>query len=160
MNSNRQKRQVRQEYINNLRLEASNIQRSTNAVRMQEETGMNIALPTDMRSLEEKRADTERLKIELRQRLSVIMDGRNANLAAQEIGRNDNLLYEVMQAIDVLIDIFSKRYSLGAPYDVFVRFAIAFVGVKYGVKEDLKDVKMPSNTTRSSRRQWYPCFYF
>ena len=148
--SKQDKNRVRREYLNNLRLEASNIQQSTNAVKIMDETGVGIPLPSDMRSLDEKRADSERLKIELRKRLGEIMDGENANEAAQEIGSNPDFLFEVMQAINVLIDTFKARYSLGAPADVFVRFATRFVESE--AEKTMRDNNFDTNNGRMPPR--------
>ena len=73
-------RQVRKEYVNNLRLMSSNEQKNYNANIIKEETGQLPMAPMDMRSLLEKETDVERLKIELRIRLieSTLMDGSNA----------------------------------------------------------------------------------
>ena len=64
-------RRVRKEYINNLRLMASNEQKNYNANLILKETGQVPMEPLDARSLTEKKADIERLRTDSKEHVSV-----------------------------------------------------------------------------------------
>ena len=116
-------RQVRKEYINNLRLVASNEQKTINANRIKEETGQPPITPMDTRSLSEKNADIERLKIELRLKLieSTLMDSTNAVQSVQELVKTPPLLVFAVNNFEKVYDDLKPRYSLGVPYLIYLQ---------------------------------------
>ena len=83
---------VRKEYINNLRIQQSNIQLIENAIEAIDTTGDMILQPTDNRSTSQKNADIQQLKVDVRRQLLEIMDGENATRAVEDLARENNTL--------------------------------------------------------------------
>ena len=110
-------RRVRKEYINNLRLMTSNEQKNYNANLIMKETGQVPKEPLDTRTLTEKKADIERLKIELRMRLieSTLMDGSNASQSVQELIKKPDMLVFAVNNFDLIYGDLKPRYFLGVP---------------------------------------------
>ena len=115
-------RRVRKEYINNLRLMTSNEQKNYNANLIMKETGQVPMEPLDARSLTEKKADIERLKIELRMRLieSTLMDGSNSSQGVQELIKKPDMLVFAVNNFDLIYGYLKPRYSLGVPYLIYL----------------------------------------
>ena len=115
-------RRVRKEYINNLRLMTSNEQKNYNANLIMKETGQVPMEPLDARSLTEKKADIERLKIELRMRLieSTLMDGSNSSQGVQELIKKPDMLVFAINNFDLIYGYLKPRYSLGVPYLIYL----------------------------------------
>ena len=112
---------ARQEYINNLRLEVSNLQRTQNAKEQVEKMGTAIIPPMDTRTLLEKFTDLEKLKGTIRQRLTEIMDGRNADETIVFLSRFPALLRYTATTIDTYIDYYSQmNRDIGTPAIVFM----------------------------------------
>ena len=82
---------AREEYINNLRLQVSNLQKTENALSLLETTGSVPLRPDDMRTTNERNLDIERQKIDLRTQLSPYMDGTNTTLTIAKL--STNLMY-------------------------------------------------------------------
>ena len=111
---------ARQEYINNLRLEVSNLQKTKNALDVLESTGQTPSHPTDHRTQLQKYADIEKVKIDLYEQLKAIMDGTNATQVLTDLGRNPKELSFVANRMATLIPEFQSKYKLGTPYLVFL----------------------------------------
>jgi len=111
---------ARQEYINNLRLEVSNLQKTKNALDVLESTGQTPSRPTDMRTQLQKYADIEKIKVDLHEQLKAIMDGTNATQVLTDLGRNPKDLFFVANRMAMLIPEFQSKYKLGTPYLVFL----------------------------------------
>jgi len=112
--------QIRQEYINNLRLQHGNLQKTKNALETLEKTGETPSRPADTRTQEEQYADIQRIKIDLRQKLTEIMDGTNATHVLHELSHNPAELYYVANRISDLAGKFKTKYELGTPAIVFL----------------------------------------
>jgi hypothetical protein len=110
----------RQQYINNLRLQASNDQLNLNANQIYSKTGQTPSPLPDVRSTTEKEADVERLKIEVRSRLAEVMDGDNANNAVMTLSPKQ--LVFVANQIDSITKDLKSRYALGVPSQIFVQY--------------------------------------
>ena len=113
---------ARKEYINNLRLEVSNLQKVKNALDVLESTGQTISAPTDNRTQLEKYADLAKIKIILQEKLMEIMDGNNATQTITELSHNPSALRYAVNRIDTLIPYFQVKYRLGTPYLVFLNY--------------------------------------
>ena len=100
-------KKARQEYINNLRLEEGNIQKTQNALDTLETTGQTPMRPLDNRTQTETYADIEKIKV-------------NATQTLTELGRNLPELYFVANRMESLLPEFSSKYQLGTPYLVFL----------------------------------------
>ena len=111
---------AREEYINNLRLQVGNLQKTKNALDVMESTGSTPMRPTDNRTQLERYADIEKVKVDLGEQLRQIMDGTNATQVLTALGRNTPELYFVANRIGDLIDEFQPKYKLGTPSLVFL----------------------------------------
>jgi len=110
----------REQYINALRIEASNNQLNQNANMILKQTGATPTIPTDFRATTEKYADFEGMKILLESNLKSITNGMNASnivaqLTPQEVSFATN-------AFPLIKETLSKRYALGVPADIAVQF--------------------------------------
>jgi len=110
----------REQYINALRIQASNNQLNQNANNILKQTGATPTIPTDFRATTEKYADFEGMKILLESNLKSITNGMNASnivaqLTPQEVSFATN-------AFPLIKETLSKRYALGVPADIAVQF--------------------------------------
>ena len=110
----------REQYINALRIEASNNQLNQNANMILRQTGATPTVPTDFRATTEKYADFEGMKILLESNLKSITNGMNASsivakLTPQEVSFATN-------AFPLIKETLAKRYALGVPADIAVQF--------------------------------------
>jgi hypothetical protein len=110
----------REQYINALRIQASNNQLNQNANNILKQTGATPTIPTDFRATTEKFADFEGMKILLESNLKSITNGMNASnivaqLTPQEVSFATN-------AFPLIKETLSKRYALGVPADIAVQF--------------------------------------
>lgn len=110
----------REQYINNLRIEASNNQLNQNANMILKQTGATPTIPTDFRGSTERYADFEGMKILLESNLKSITNGMNASnivaqLTPQEVSFATN-------AFPLIRETLAKRYALGVPADIAVQF--------------------------------------
>jgi len=110
----------REQYINSLRISASNNQLNQNANNILKQTGASPTVPTDFRATTEKYADFEGMKILLESNLKSITNGMNASnivaqLTPQEVSFATN-------AFPLIKETLSKRYALGVPADIAVQF--------------------------------------
>ena len=120
-----QQNDVKQEYINYLKLQASNNQRNLDAKRQEEEGTRMLQGIADNRTTTEKEADIERLKVELRKELTQIMDGINANRTVGELDNDKQLLIFVANRIKKIIDHFKPLYRYGVSYVIFMNYVRA-----------------------------------
>jgi len=110
----------RQQYINNLRLQASNDQLNLNANQIYRKTGQTPSPLPDVRSTTEKEGDIERLKVEVRSRLADVMDGDNANNVALSLSPKQ-LIFVANQINNITKDLKAK-YALGVPSQIFIQY--------------------------------------
>ena len=111
------KKSVRMEYINNLKLDTANITRNYNANQIFKATGTSRpnALP-DTRTTTDKRADKEAIKRELIAEFSTITDGIVANDIVQKLQPQD--LEFAGDQIAYILRKLKDRYKYGIPADV------------------------------------------
>ena len=126
---------VRKEYINNLRIQQSNIQLVENAIEAIDTTGDMILQPTDNRSTSQKNADIQQLKVDVRRQLLEIMDGENATKAVEDLARERSMfIVYLANTIEEVIAYFKPKYKNGVPAAVLVNYIKAQIRLR-GVNE-------------------------
>jgi hypothetical protein len=135
---------VRNAYLANLDAQIKNLDKTKNATTIFAQTGQTPLAPQDTRSISEKFADVERLRVDLRKRLLSLTDGREAGNIMATLSAD-----EVQAASLVLDDIIKQlkpKYSLGVPAPIFVEFLRRYiadynktVGFVSNLRPDLQD---------------------
>ena len=82
----------REFYLASLQAEINNINRTYNAVQTNLSGNTVPETPPDMRSVEEKYADSERMKIDLRSKLMTITDGEQSGIIMNDLEDDPNLI--------------------------------------------------------------------
>ncbi len=110
----------RENYLSNLRLQASNDQRNMNANVIFKQTGAPPPVLPDYRTMTEKYADLEGLKVQLRSKLSTITD---ANIASQIVGElsHDQIQF-ALNKWEVIDKDMKAKFALGVPAPVFIAY--------------------------------------
>ena len=122
---------VRKEYINNLRIQQSNIQLIENAIEAINTTGDMFLKPTDNRSTSQKNADIQQLKVDVRRQLLEIMDGENATKAVEDLARENNVLLVYLDnSIVEVIKYFRPKYKNGVPAAILVNYIKAQIRLR------------------------------
>ena len=139
------KNAVRNQYMNLLALESANIQKNWNANQIFKETGQTKpnTLP-DTRTTTDKRADLERLKLEVRSELSTITDAVIANDISQKLAEERDLLVFASDQIEFIKRELEIRYKNGFPAAVAISFITKLQkkyqmteGVDMGLQQDI-----------------------
>lgn len=130
----------REQYVASLMLDISNMAKTLNASRGIATTGSSGAPPVDGRTITEKYADTDALKVSLRAQLKEITDGQNAQDIVYELTTNE--LEFLAGQIPFVISDLKPKWKLGIPAEAFVpylrklmRKTIETQGVEYGLQE-------------------------
>jgi len=130
----------REQYIASLMLDISNMAKTLNASRGIVTTGESGAPPVDGRTITEKYADIDSLKVMLRGQLKEITDGQNAQDIVYELTTNE-LEFLAGQIPFVIADL-KPKWRLGIPAEAFIpylrklmRKSIETQGVEYGLQE-------------------------
>lgn len=130
----------RQQYLSNLdlrvRLDDTNLQ----ANKVYKRTGQLPVEPSDFRTSEEKLADIERIKVEVRSKLSEITDGKEANKIAQELTPKQAVFY--LQSSEAINKEIKPKYRLGIYAEIFLPFLQDYMntqanisGIKTGLQQ-------------------------
>ncbi len=123
--SNADRLRVRDDYLAVLRQQEANLQKTANAMSVMATTGQPPVAPSDMRSINEKLVDIERLKPMFRKQLASLMDGREVSNVMNEL---DNV--EIQSAVMIFGEIYNElkgKYPLGVPAPIFVEFLRRFL---------------------------------
>jgi len=130
----------REMYISSLMLDISNMAKTLNASRGIVSTGSSGAPPVDGRTITEKYADTDALKVMIRGQLKEITDGQNAQDIVYELTTNE--LEFLAGQIPFVISDLKPKFQLGVPAEIFIpylrklmRKTIETQGVEYGLQE-------------------------
>ena len=130
----------REQYVASLMLDISNINKNLNANRGMAVKGSSGAPPVDGRTITEKYADTDSLKVMLRGQLREITDGQQANDIVYELTTNE--LEFLAGHIPFVIADLKPKWKLGIPAEAFVPYLrklmrknIETEGVEYGLQE-------------------------
>ena len=117
----------KQLYLANLQQEINNIARTENAVAMKLSGNTVPEEPQDTRSIEQKFADSERLRVELRSKLMTITDGKQAGLIMNKLQDPGDLVF-ALQVFPTIAEIAKQKFNLGIPepsfMDIFERLHI------------------------------------
>jgi len=130
----------REQYVASLMLDISNINKNLNANRGMASKGSSGAPPVDGRTITEKYADTDSLKVMLRGQLREITDGQQANDIVYELTTAE--LEFLAGHIPFVIADLKPKWKLGIPAEAFVPYLrklmrknIETEGVDYGLQE-------------------------
>ena len=110
----------RQQYLANLALRAKLDDKDLQANKIFIKTGQTPSQPTDTRTTAEKYADVERMKIDVRQGLSAIMDGAGADSVVNSLDA-PQLSFLVAQMPNI-VNIIKPRYAYGITAPLFLPF--------------------------------------
>lgn len=122
-NSDRLK--VRDEYLAVLRQQEANLQKTANAIAVMNQTGQPPIQPTDMRSMNEKLVDIERLKPMFRNQLKSLMDSKEIEIVMNVLDNE-----EIQSAVLIFGEILNElkgKYPLGVPAPIFIEFLRRFL---------------------------------
>lgn len=109
-----------EQYLNALRIQASNNQLNQNANMILRQTGATPTVPTDFRGPTEKYADYEGMKILLETNLKSITNGMNASNIVASLTPAE--VQFASNAFPLIKETLSKRYALGVPAEIAVQF--------------------------------------
>lgn len=141
----------REQYLSNLRLQASNDQRNQNANAIFKQTGQTPSRPPDMRTTTEKAMDIEGMKVDLRSKLAQITEG---NIASQIIGElnADQIRFAIDKWETISADM-AKQFSRGVPTSAFIAYLNRLIskfqqteGVETGLQQSVGEAIIMSNT--------------
>jgi len=114
----------RKDYLATLSLEAKNDEKNYKANQMYQRTGAPSQL-VDTRDTTEKLRDLATLRNTLRNRLTEIMSGSDANQVASEL--NDDEARFVAQQINTIIADLKPKFALGVPSQAFNAYLARFM---------------------------------
>jgi hypothetical protein len=115
----------RQNYLANLALQANIDDMNLQANKIYKKIGQTPTQITDSRTTNEKLADIERLKIDVRSSLSSIADGEQATAITQ--GLDPTELLFVAQHIDEITKIIKPKYKYGITAEIFIPFLTSYM---------------------------------
>lgn len=131
---------ARQAYLANLQLRAELDDKNLQANKVYVKTGQLPVEPTDTRTLTEKLADVERLKIDIRSKLQEITDGEQAGKIVENLSPEQ--LTFLSQNFAPIKDQMKRNYAIGVPADVFVDYLRRYIekfnitkGVELGLQQ-------------------------
>lgn len=129
----------RETYINSLRLDAANQQKSLDAQRLLEETGDVVRTRDDTRTTTEKRADEELIKVRVLSDLKQITSGDEAQKIVNRLDSGE--LQFLNDAMGLVITDIKPKFRVGIPASIFIPYlkdmmskAQASLGVSYGIQ--------------------------
>ena len=139
-----------EQYLSNLRLEASNNDRNLQANLVFKLTGQNPQQLTDFRTTTEKAADFEGTKVALRSKLGTITDGIIASQIIGELSQ-DQILF-ALNKWPTIQDDMKKQYATGVPSSVFISYLNRLIskyeqmeGVDTGLQQNMGEAIIMSN---------------
>lgn len=121
---------AREAYLANLKLRAELDDKNLQANKMYIKTGQLPVEPTDTRTVSEKLADVERLKIDIRGKLLEITDGVEAAKIAASLSP-DQLLF-LSQQWGPISEQMKETYSIGVLAEIFLNFLNKYIE-KYNI---------------------------
>lgn len=140
----------REQYLSNLRLQASNDQRNLEANKVFKLTGQSPQPPPDTRGTTEKAMDFEGQKVALRSRLQTITDGV---IASQIVGELS--FPQVRFALDkwaIISEDMKRQYATGLPTSVFIAYLNRLIqkfesadAVQQGLQQNIGEAIIMSN---------------
>ena len=141
----------REQYLSNLRLQASNDQRNQNANMVFRNTGTTPSRPPDTRSTTEKASDFEGMKVDLRSKLTQITDGIIASQIIGELNA-DQIRFAIDKWGTIEPDM-KKLFGTGVPSSPFIAYLNRLIakfqlteGVETGLQQATGSNLLMSNT--------------
>lgn len=141
----------REQYLSNLRLQASNDQKNQNANLIFKNTGQTPSQPPDMRTTTERASDIEALKVDLRSKLGTITSGVIASQIIGELG-TDQIRFAVDNWGQIEPDM-RRQFATGVPTSAFIAYLNRLIqkfqltdGVETGLQQSSGDAIIMSNT--------------
>jgi len=141
----------REQYLSNLRLQASNDQKNQNANLIFKNTGQTPSQPPDMRTTTERAGDIEALKVDLRSKLSTTTSGVIASQIIGELG-TDQIRFAVDNWGQIEPDM-RRQFATGVPTSAFIAYLNRLIqkfqltdGVETGLQQSSGDAIIMSNT--------------
>jgi hypothetical protein len=129
----------RQQYLNLLQLEISNQAKNLNANKLFKSNGSTGSAPADTRSVTEKYADLDGLKLQVRSGLKEITDGAEAEHILAELTTNE-IEFLAGYLPKIILDL-KPKFRLGVPAGSFIPYFrklmkrnIETEGVEYGLQ--------------------------
>lgn len=129
----------RETYMNELKLQESNLQATRDAKKMLAETGAPPQQRDDTRTVEEKRRDVGRLRVEVLGEVRSITDGKNAQIIVSDLKPDE--LFFVMNNIPVILPDIRSKFKQGVPALAFLTYVRALMkqasessGIAYGLQ--------------------------
>lgn len=131
---------ARNSYLANLKLRAELDDKNLQANKIYVKTGQLPQETIDQRTVSEKLADVERLKIDLRSKLLAITDGNEAGKIVN--GLTPDQLVFLAQQFEPIKEQMKKSYSLGVLAPIFIEYLTKFIdkfeltkGVEMGLQQ-------------------------
>lgn len=131
---------ARQAYLANLKLRAELDDKNLQANKVYVKTGQLPVEPTDTRTLTEKLADIQRLKIELASKLQEITDGENAQSIMNQL--DEGQIQFLSQNFNPIKEQMKKMYSKGVLAPIFIDYLQRYMdkyaqtrGVELGLQQ-------------------------
>lgn len=117
--------QFKTRYLASLKKDISNQTKNYEANKVFKQTGQSTATPVDTRSITEKTADLEGLKVLLRAELRKITDAANANSIIEQLEPNEvEFAYQQFAAIEREM---RTRFRTGVPAEAFTAFLERYI---------------------------------
>ena len=130
----------REQYLANLNLQASIDDMNLQANKVFKRTGQTPSQLTDYSTTAEKLANIERVKIDVRQGLSKIADGQQAQSIVEQLSP-DEIIF-LAQQMDTISKDIQPKYKYGVLANIFVPYLRAYIakhnetnGVEYGLQQ-------------------------
>lgn len=131
---------ARQAYLANLKLRAELDDKNLQANKVYIKTGQLPVEPTDTRTLSEKLADVQRLKIEMASKLLEITDGENAQAIMNDL--DESQITFLAQNFEPIKEQIKKMYSKGVQAPLFIDYLQRYMdkyaetrGVELGLQQ-------------------------
>jgi len=141
----------REQYLSNLRLQASNDQRNQNANMVFKNTGQTPSRPPDTRTTTERASDIEGMKVDLRSKLNQITDGVIASQIVGELSP-DQIRFAIDKWGTIEPDM-RKQFATGVPSSAFIAYLNRLIqkfqltdGVETGLQQSAGEAILMSNT--------------
>ena len=133
----------RKQYLANLALQSSINDMNLQANKLYTRTGVTSQI-TDNRTTSEKQADLYRLRIEVRNKLSEIADGANADKIVQQL--DDSQLIFLSDQLEYIVNDLKNKYRTGILAEIFITYFEKYMdtyqrtqGVDSGLQQETGD---------------------
>jgi len=140
----------REQYLSNLRLQASNDEKNLNANKIFKITGQTPSQPKDYRGTTEKAMDAEGSKVALRQKLGTVTDGVIASQIVGELSPEQVLF--ALNKWEIIARDMKEQFAKGVPSSAFIAYLNRLIqkyqrveGVEEGLQQSVGEAIVLSN---------------